>query len=248
MPESNDHAGLTGGRANVISIDLSDKTVLLTGGDSPEARWAALRFAAAGANLVIQYEKEETSVGRVVDEIVKAGGKAEAFYADLGNYQDAERLTERIIKACRRIDILVNTFTHHSQVPFRELTAEQWNDSLQHNLFSVYHISRSVSRHMTEQEKGVIINITSAIHFSGIGGGVDFSAAEAAVHGVTLAMARELTVKGLRVNAIAPSADLLKDQDAVGNFAVFLASALADRISGEIFKLDGIPAQRGGTE
>jgi len=230
----------------MILIDLSDKTVLLTGCDSPEGRRAAGRFAAAGADLVLQYNKEENSVRDLAEQIVESGGRAEALYADLGQYRDAERLTKEIIKAHRTIDILVNTFAHHSIIPFRELTAEQWNDSLQHNLFSVYHISRSVGRRMTERGKGVIVNITSAIHFSGVGGGVDFSAAEAAVHGVTLNMARELTSKGIRVNAVAPSADLLEDPDAVGNFAVFLSSSLADRISGEIFRLDGIPVQKGG--
>lgn len=230
----------------MIPIDLSDKTVLLTGCDSPEGRRAAGRFAAAGADLVLQYNKEEKSVRDLAEQIVRSGGRAEALCADLGEYRDAERLTEKIIKTHRTIDILVNIFINHSKTPFRELTAEQWDDSLQQNLFSVYHISRSVSRHMTEQGRGAVVNITSAIHFSGIGGGVDFSAAEAAVHGVTLAMARELTSKGIRVNAVAPSADVLEDPDAAGNFAVFLASPLADRISGEIFKLDGIPVQKGG--
>jgi 3-oxoacyl-[acyl-carrier protein] reductase len=232
----------------MIPIDLSDKTVLLTGCDSPEARWVAARFAAAGADLVLQYEKEEEHVRSFAEEIGRSGGRAEALRADLGKYEEAERLTEEIIQAHRTIDILVNKFSHHSQVPFRELTAEQWNESLRQNLFSVYHISRSVGRHMAEQGKGAVINITSAVHFSGVGGGVDFSAAEAAVHGVTLNMAKELTPKGLRVNAIAPSPELLEDPGAIGDFAVFLASPLADGISGEIFRLGSIPARKGDAE
>jgi NAD(P)-dependent dehydrogenase (short-subunit alcohol dehydrogenase family) len=143
---------------------------LLTGCDSPEE--AAAEGLPPPCGLVLQYNKEEKSVRDLAEQIVSSGGRAEALCADLGQYRDAERLTEEIIKAHRTIDILVNTFAYHSKIPFRELTAEQWNNSLQQNLFSVYHISRSVSKHMTEQGKA-FVNITSHPFF-GVGGGVDF--------------------------------------------------------------------------
>lgn len=230
----------------MIPIDLAGKTVLITGCDSPETARAAETFARAGADLALQYEKDEVSARYLVERITQAGGRAEAFRAELGEYRNAVSLTDKIIEVYKAIDVLVSGALHSPQIPFRELSLEQWNESLQRNLFRVFHISSCVSRLMAKQGQGVIINITSAIHFSGLGGGTDFSAAEAAVHGATLAMARELGPKGVRVNAIAPADRLFEDQDTVGNFAVFLASTLADGISGEIFKLDGFPVRKGG--
>ena len=134
----------------MIPIDLTGKTVLITGCDSPEASRVARRFALAGANLIIQYQEKEESSGRLAEGINLAGGRAETFYADLGKYQEAERLTDKIIERYKTIDVLVNAAGRPLQVPFRELTPEQWNESLQQNLFRVYHISSCISRLMTE--------------------------------------------------------------------------------------------------
>ncbi len=229
----------------MININLNGKIALVTGCDSSESRSIAEFLAQAGANVAFQYEKEEQIARKLAEKINAAGGKSEPFFAKLSNYKEAEHLAEKIVSLYGKIDILVNDIKLFSYSPVAELTLKQWNESLQHNLYSVYHISKYVSQFMSGQGKGSIVNITSAAPFSGMEGGIDFSASEAAIHGITLAMARELTVKGIRVNAIAPARELFKNRSDIGKFAVYLVSSLADGISGEIFKLNGILCQEG---
>ncbi|MBR0600589.1 SDR family NAD(P)-dependent oxidoreductase [Sinanaerobacter chloroacetimidivorans] len=229
----------------MIEINLEGKTALVTGCDDHEARNVAELLAQAGARVAFQYKKEEKTALELAEKISRTGRKSEAFFADLSNYQDAECLTNQILASYGKIDILINDMKLYSQTPVMELSMEQWNESLQYNLYSVYHISRCVSGFMADQGKGSIVNITSATPFSGMGGGIDFSASEAAVHGITLAMARELTSKGIRVNAIAPTIEIFENRNDIGRFAVYLASSLADGISGEIFKLDGMLCREG---
>lgn len=229
----------------MIDINLNGKTALVTGCDDPEAGKAAELLAQAGADVVLQYEKEENAVLTMVEKIRRTGRNASAFFAELKNYRDAEALTDHTITSHGKIDILINDIRLYSETPTMDLTLEQWEASLKRSLYGVFHISKAVSRFMTEKGNGTIVNITSAAPFSGLEGGVDLSAPAAAIHGMTLAMARELTSKGIRVNAIAPSRELFKSSNDIVMFAVYLSSPLAGGISGGIFTLNGIPCREG---
>lgn len=228
----------------MLALDLKGKVALITGCDSVESRQIAEAFARAGAVLALHYTDAFDEVQGLHAEILLANGKARLFYADLRYFEEAEALVNSIVQNLGRIDILVNTMKGAPVVSIRDLTLQQWDDTLQNHLYCTFNISKSVSQHMLEQNRGAILQITSEAPYSGLDASVDYSASEGAVHGVTLAMARELTPKGIRVNALAPTAGLYETSREIGQFAVFLTSDLAEGISGEIIRLNGFRCRK----
>ncbi len=226
-------------------FELNGLTALVTGCDREEARRIAELLALSGADVAMQYELAEAEVNALTERIRQAGGKAAPYRTNLDAYEEAEALAQELFVQNGTVDILINDLKLHRNIPIRELTLEQWNEALEYNLYGVFHISKSISSRMTERGCGSIINITSSVPLSGIGGGTDFSASEAAVHGMTLAMAGELGASGVRVNVIAPNGNLFQGDSSAVHLAVFLASPMSGGISGEIFRLDGV-ACRGG--
>jgi NAD(P)-dependent dehydrogenase (short-subunit alcohol dehydrogenase family) len=226
-------------------FELNGLTALVTGCDREDARRIAELLALSGADVAMQYELAEEEVSTLTERIRQAGGKVVPYCKTLETYEGAEALAQELFLQNGTVNILINDLKLHRNVPIRDLTLEQWNESLEYNLYSVFHISKCISSWMTKQGSGSIVNITSSVPLSGTGGGTDFSASEAAVHGMTLAMAGELAESGIRVNAIAPNGALFQGNSSVELLAVFLASPMSGGISGEIFRLDGV-ACRGG--
>lgn len=226
-------------------IELNGLTALVTGCDREDARRIAELLASSGADVAMQYEFAEEEVSALTERIRQAGGKAASYRKNLDVYEDAEALAKELILQNGTVNILINDLKLHRNVPIRDLTLEEWNESLKHNLYSVFHISKCISSEMAKQGSGSIVNITSSVPLSGTGGGTDFSASEAAVHGMTLAMAGELAGSGIRVNAIAPNGALFQESSSAAHLAVFLASPMSGRISGEIFRLDGVACGKG---
>lgn len=229
----------------MLNINLNGKTALVTGCDDPEARRVAELLAEAGADVAVQFEKQDKAVFELCEQIKKDGRRAISISADIRNYNETMNVMEQVIASFGRIDILINDIKLDEQTLLMNLTLEQWNESLHHNLYSVFNVSKCASMFMVKQKAGTVVNITSAASISGLTGGVDHSASEAAIHGMTLAMAKELAVEGIRVNAIAPARDILTSADDFGKLAVYLSSSLADGISGQVFVLNGVLCKRG---
>lgn len=232
----------------MIPIDLSKKNVLITGCDRPESCKLVELFSLAGAKVAAQFQQE----GNAVKELASSFGRRmdkmiDLYQTSLSTIEEAEDLAQKVAGTQGIIDILVNDINIYSQHSILELTLDEWQESLHQAVYRVFYISKAVSQIMVAKGKGSILNITSAIHFSGLGGGADYAASEAAVHGITLAMARDLAAKGVRVNAIAPERERFDHRNEIGNFAIFLSSSLAEGISGEIFKLEGVPVLKGAT-
>lgn len=226
-------------------FELNGLNALVTGCDQEDARRIAELLALAGANVAMQYELAEEEVSALTERIRQSGGKAVPYRKTLETYERAEVFAQELFQKNGTVDILINDLKLHRNVPIRDLTLEEWNESLEHNLYSVFHISKCISSEMTKQQSGSIVNITSSVPLSGTGGGTDFSASEAAVHGMTLAMAGELAASGIRVNAIAPNGSLFQGSSSAAQLAVFLASPKSGGISGEIFRLDGVACGKG---
>lgn len=186
-------------------LDFSGKVVVVTGSGSGLGQGIAIRFAEAGANVVVHYRRSASGAQAVVNRIVADGGRAVALQADVSQEEDVARLVQGTVEVFGRLDVLINNAGIYPLAGVLEMTPEQWDQVIATNLRSVFLCTQAAAKQMIAQGSGgAIINITSieaenpAPHHS------HYNASKAGVLMYTRASAYELAAHNIRVNAVAP--------------------------------------------
>ncbi len=242
---------------------MEGKRVLVTGSGTGIGRGVALEFAKEGAAVVLHYAHSEGGAASAVDEIRRAGGKADAFKADLGEIEEVRTLAARARDFLGGIDVLVNNAGITMNRPFLQVTPEQFDTLYNVNIRGMFFLTQAVAPGMIEQGDGAVVNLTSVHAFAGMTEHTVYAGTKAAIVGFTRVLALELAQKGVRVNAIAPGWILVEnhlkvlgdfDQEAaageipagvlgaphdVGKLAIFLASEENRYIVGQTVVIDG---------
>lgn len=181
------------------------KVVLVTGAQRGIGRAIALRFAAAGADVALNYLDDKTSAEAAAAEIRKLGRRAVALAADISKPDEARRLIGDAERALGPLDVLVNNAGIFPRAPFLELADEMWNAVLDTNLTSTFVCSQEAARRMVAAKRpGVIINTSSGAPYRGSLRATAYMASKLGIVGLTRGMARELAPHGIRVNVVAP--------------------------------------------
>ena len=241
---------------------LEGKIALVTGASRGIGRQIALTLAAQGAAVIVNYNGSAAKAEEVVEEIEKAGGKAEAIQCNVSDFESCKSMMEDIVSRYGRLDILVNNAGITRDNLIMKMSEEDFDAVIQTNLKGVFNCIKHISRQMTKQKAGRIINISSVSGVLGNAGQANYCAAKAGVIGLTKCMARELASRGITVNAVAPGfirtdmTDVLKDNvkeaiiatipmktfgetEDVANTVAFLASDAARYITGQVISVDG---------
>jgi len=214
--------------------ELKDKIALVTGASRGIGRAIALELALQGATVAVNYQKNAEAAQEVVDAIVADGGQAQAIQGDVGEEADANALVKAVLDAYGKLDILVNNAGTTRDGLIMMMPAEDFDTVIQTNLRSAWLMSKAASKTMMRKRTGVIINITSISGIMGNGGQSNYSASKAGLIGLTKSLARELSGRGIRVNAVAP-----------GFVQTDLTSTLPADIAAKL--IENIPLQRWGT-
>jgi 3-oxoacyl-[acyl-carrier protein] reductase len=183
---------------------LRDRVAIVTGGARGIGGAIAAAFAAEGADVVIADRLGEDVAAPVVAQIEAAGRKALFVSTDVSNADEVQAMVDRAYQEFGAIDILVNNAGTVSQHFFHELPVEEFDRVLAINLRGVFLCTRFVLPRMLERGSGNVINVASQLGQIGGTEMVHYSASKAGVIGLTKALAREVSTKGIRVNAIAP--------------------------------------------
>lgn len=241
---------------------LKDKVVLVTGASRGIGREIALTLGKAGAKIIVNYFGSQEKAEAVVSEIKASGSEAMALRSDVSNAQDVDAMFKQIMNTYGVIDIVVNNAGITSDNLLIRMKEEEWDRVIDTNLKSVFLVSKVAAKQMMRQRHGNIINISSVVGVIGNAGQANYVAAKSGVIGLTKSMARELAVRGIRVNAIAPGfiatdmteqlSDEVKDQllsqiplqqlgqpEHIANVALFLASPMSAYMTGQILSVDG---------
>ena len=241
---------------------LDGKIALVTGASRGIGRQIALTLAAQGAAVIVNYNGSAAKAEEVVEEIEKAGGKAEAIQCNVSDFESCKSMMEDIVSRYGRLDILVNNAGITRDNLIMKMSEEDFDAVIQTNLKGVFNCIKHISRQMIKQKAGRIINISSVSGVLGNAGQANYCAAKAGVIGLTKCMARELASRGITVNAVAPGfirtdmTDVLKDNvkeaiiatipmktfgetEDVANTVAFLASDAARYITGQVISVDG---------
>jgi 3-oxoacyl-[acyl-carrier protein] reductase len=187
-------------------VKLKDKSAIVTGGANGIGQAIAFKLAQEGANVVVA-DIDSKNAEKVVDEIKTLGREAIAVNVDVTKMNEVQLMVKTILKEFGKIDILINNAGGAARGKvslFCESTEDTWDYVLNLNLKGVFNCSRSVIGHMMQGRSGKIVNISSHFGLVGHPRFVDYSAAKAGVIGFTMALAKEVALYGINVNAVAP--------------------------------------------
>jgi 3-oxoacyl-[acyl-carrier protein] reductase len=185
-------------------FSLQDRIALITGAARGVGRAIALALADAGADVAVNDLQAGTELDAVVREVVQRGRQAQPVVANVAVPEDVERMVATVLAHFGRIDILVNNAGIMTEIPFLELTIEQWDQVVDVDLRGVFLCTHAVLPHMVERRRGVVINISSQLGQKGAPALAHYCAAKGGVLALTRALAREFGPYGIRVNAVAP--------------------------------------------
>jgi len=183
-------------------IDIKDKVILITGASRGIGRAITLKLASQQMRVVVNYYHNKENADKVVDAIVAKKGSAIAIQADVGNNEDVERMIAEIIEHFGQLDFLVNNAGVTRDAFFQKMDEDMWQEVLQINLTGAFYCSKAALPHLSEGS--AIVNISSVVGQMGNIGQTNYAAAKAGLIGFSKSLAKELSRKKIRVNAVAP--------------------------------------------
>jgi 3-oxoacyl-[acyl-carrier protein] reductase len=217
-----------------ILVRLTGKAAIVTGSSRGIGAAIALKLAAEGADVVVNYRTQHGRADAVAQQIAAAGRRAVVVEADVVLPGSGERLVKTSLESFGRLDILVNNAGITRDNLLMRMSEEDWDLVLDSNLKSAFLLTRAALRPMLRQHSGRIVNITSVGGITGNAGQANYAASKAGLIGLTRATAREVASRQITCNAVAPGmirTDILES----------VAAAVLDQIRARI------PLQRPGT-
>jgi 3-oxoacyl-[acyl-carrier protein] reductase len=184
---------------------LKGKTALITGAGTGIGRSIALRLAAAGADIAINYSRSEKEALQTQREVEESGVRSLVYKADVADDGQVRTMVRKTIETLGRLDVLVNNagvtyFVDHTDL--EGLKEEYWDRIMGVNVKGMFFCCRAAAREL-KKRKGCIINITSVAGLMGLGSSIAYAASKAAAISLTKSLARVMAPE-VRVNSIAP--------------------------------------------
>ena len=185
-------------------MQFAGKVAVVTGGSRGIGRAIALRLAAGGAKVVVNYHSNEAAASEVVEQVQASGGEAIAVQADVSQPAQAQALIDAGQKAFGRVDILVNNAGTTRDTLIMRMSEEDWDLVVDTNLKGAFNCIKAATRPMMRQRYGRIVNVTSVSGLGGNAGQANYAAAKAGLVGLTKTVAKELGSRNITCNAVAP--------------------------------------------
>ena len=242
------------------SLKLDGKVAIITGAGRGLGRAMAVKFAAAGADIVAA-ARTQSQLDETADAVKQTGRKCLIVPTDVTVSAQVNALAEATLKEFGKIDILVNNAgggdgTLGKQLP--EITDEDWRRGIDTNLSSQFYACRAVIPQMVKQQRGKIINIASGYGLRGGKHNFMYTCSKGGTIQLTRSMALTYAQFNIQTNCIVPgifphNEEMMRffkggkfipigrvgDDSELGPLAVFLASDASNHINGEFIAIDG---------
>lgn len=182
---------------------LQGKVAIITGGDSGLGRACSIAFVKEGACVAIMYYDEDRDAKETKQYIESLGGKCILIKGDITDHCFCKKAVRKVIEEFGKIDILVNNAgVQYQKDRLEDITDEQLDWTMKVNVYGMFYMTKEVLPYLKSGSS--IINLSSVTTFYGDPQLIDYVATKGAVIGFTRALARNLALKNIRVNAIAP--------------------------------------------
>ncbi|HLS28286.1 MAG TPA: 3-oxoacyl-[acyl-carrier-protein] reductase [Opitutales bacterium] len=244
-----------------MSSTSNERVAVVTGAGRGIGK-AIAEVLAAGGIKVVCVSRSENNCGKVAEEILSNGGKAEALAVDVSDAAAVEEASAKLLEKHEVVDILVNNAGITRDGMMLRMTNENWDSVLNTNLSSCFYWTKGLGGKMARKRWGRIVNIGSVIGIMGNAGQVNYAAAKAGIIGFTKSMAKEFASRSVTCNVVAPgfietdmTAELNEDvtkqilaqiplkrfgkAEDIANMVDFLCSDKAGYITGQVFTVDG---------
>lgn len=242
-------------------INFENKVVIVTGGTRGIGLETVKAFLEYNAKVILFGSKKE-SVEKAIEELKKENKYVDGYYPNLTDFNSVNETITDIINKYGHIDILINNAGISQDKKIDDISSEDFSNIMDLNVLGVFNVSKAVIPYMKESSYGVILNTSSMVSIYGQPSGVGYPASKFAVNGITKSLARELAPFNIRVNAVAPgiiNTDMVKNLKKevieplinsiplkrlgeprdIANAFLFLASDMANYITGVILQVDG---------
>src|SRR3989442_1366972 len=244
-------------------MKLEGRTALITGGGRGIGRATAVRLAREGANVAINFKGNAAAAEEAKRLVEGAGGKGTLIQGDVSVDGQADEVVKAALSfGGGRLDILVNNAGITRDNLLVRMSVEDWDAVLDLNLRGAFLVTKAAMRPMMKQRSGRIVNVSSVAGVAGNAGQANYASAKAGLIGFTKTVAREMAVRNITANAVAPGLidtdlthALLKQMEEtilkqiplgrfgtvedVANAIAFLVSDEASYITGQVLVVDG---------
>jgi 3-oxoacyl-[acyl-carrier protein] reductase len=186
-------------------MGLEGRVALVTGGSRGIGKGIALGLAADGADVAINYRRDEEAARETVAEIESLGRKAAAYKASIDNIDEDQAMVDDALSTFGHVDILVNNAGIASRGgSVAKTDPAEVERVIGTHAIGAHHLCRMLVPQMRERERGDIIMISSVATRTLGGGGAPYNMAKAALEALAITLANEEKTKGIRVNIVAP--------------------------------------------
>jgi 3-oxoacyl-[acyl-carrier protein] reductase len=245
-------------------LGLADRVALVTGGSRGIGKAVVALFASCGVHVVVNYVRDEAAATETVNMAEAHGVKAVAVQADVSQLDQAEQLLQQTVEHFGRLDFLICNAGIWEGAPVEAISEELWDKTLEINLKGTWSVCRAAVPLMKQQRFGRIVIVSSTAGQRGEANVSNYAASKGGQISFTKSLAPELGPFGINVNCVAPgwvqtemtndaladtaTSESIKKSIPLGRVAtpeeiagpiVFLCSAWANHITGEVLNVNG---------
>ncbi|ADX66744.1 3-oxoacyl-[acyl-carrier-protein] reductase [Weeksella virosa] len=240
---------------------LEGKVAIVTGATRGIGKSIAQTFIEHGATVIFTYASSVEKASALEKELRELG-TIKGYQSDAADYDAAQELVSEVINEFGRIDIVVNNAGITRDNLLMRMSLEDFDKVVQVNLNSAFNLTKAAIRPMMKQRNGVILNMSSIVGLKGNAGQANYAASKAGLIGFSKSVALELGSRNIRCNVIAPGfietemTEVLDEKtveewrngiplkrggkpEDIANACLFLASDLANYITGQVISVDG---------
>ena len=189
-----------------MQVSLRGRVALVTGGSRGIGRAIALGLAEAGADIAVNYRRDEGAAKVTADEIQELGRKARVYQASVENLEDDARMVADVLRDFGSIDVLINNAGIASRgQSVADTDPQEMERVVRVHAFGPHYLCKLVIPHMRKQKRGDIVMISSVATRGNAANGAPYNMAKAAMEALALTLAKEERRHNIRTNIVAPS-------------------------------------------